>query len=145
MGKQDSGIQARLGLVARGRWHTWGPEASPWDGVTGDSLRASGSEEAGAGDGTGAVSKQESFHTGELGKSYKKGRPGPAATCNWFCPPEEGIFGPSVVCIVTLCLFVLRQNKEFPFISGQSVTVSGVMFCEAAAIQQSSTKVSSGA
>lgn len=46
-----------------------------------------------------------------------------AAACSWSCPPGEEMFGPSVVCTVTLFLSVLRQDYEFPFISAQRVTV----------------------
>lgn len=65
-------------LVAGKRWHAWGPKAPQQDGVSEDSSRASGSGEAGAGYGMGAVSKQGSFHTGDLGKSYPKGKTRPS-------------------------------------------------------------------
>lgn len=47
-------------------------------GPRGTSTGASGSGEAGARQHMGAVSKQGSFRSGDLGKSYQKGKTGPS-------------------------------------------------------------------
>lgn len=88
-----------------------------------DSLRVSGSGEAGAGYGTVRSASRDYSTLGILEDLTRKGRPGLAAACSWSCPPGEEMFGPSVVCTVTLFLSVLRQDYEFPFISAQRVTV----------------------